>query len=230
MAAPSATVDGMWGDNFTGRRMNIHGGVDGLKAGSNTTLECSYIHDQAYFAVDPNQGGGPTHNDAIQILDGTGIHIVGNQLVAAMDQNAAIQVTQDFGAVGDLHIETNWADGGGCTFNIAHKVEPSLTDVHVIGNRFGRNSYFNCPILKSTQTTLELGRQRLGRRRHARPGPDARLTLRPVTSGLAGAAPSLAALIALSRNATGTAITAGASRGAKLFATRRQFRSPPSQG
>ena len=49
-----------------------------------------------------------------------------------------------------------FTDGGGCTFNIAHKVEPSLTDVHVIGNRFGRNSYFNCPILKSTQTTLEL--------------------------------------------------------------------------
>jgi hypothetical protein len=69
-----------------------------LKAGSNTTLECSYIHDQSSFASDPNQGGGPTHNDAIQILDGTGIHIVGNQLVAAMDQNAAIQVTQDFGA------------------------------------------------------------------------------------------------------------------------------------
>src|SRR5262245_42239240 len=87
VAAPSATVDGMWGDNFTGRRLNIHGGVDGLKAGSNSTLECSFIHDQAYFASDPNQGGGPTHNDAIQILEGTGIHIVGNQLVASRDQN-----------------------------------------------------------------------------------------------------------------------------------------------
>ena len=28
--------------------------------------------------------------------------------------------------------------------------------MHVIGNRFGRNSFYNCPILKSTQTTLEL--------------------------------------------------------------------------
>ncbi|HMF43489.1 MAG TPA: hypothetical protein VKQ32_22605, partial [Polyangia bacterium] len=107
------------------------------------------------FAVDPNQNGGPTHNDAIQILEGTGIHIVGNQLVAAMNQNAAIQVTQDFGAVGDLHMETNWADGGGCTFNISHKGAASLTDVHAIGNRFGRNSFYGCPILKSTQTTLD---------------------------------------------------------------------------
>ena len=156
VAAPSATVDGMWGDHFTGRRLNIHGGVDGLKAGADTTLECSYIHDQAYFASDPNQGGGPTHNDAIQILEGTGLHIVGNQLIAAKDQNAAIQITQDFGAVGDLHLESNWADGGGCTFNISHKGAASLTDVHLIGNRFGRNSFYDCPILKSTQTTLEL--------------------------------------------------------------------------
>jgi hypothetical protein len=154
VAAPSPTVDGMWGDNFVGRRLNIHGGVDGLKAGSNTTLECSYIHDQAYFASDPNQGGGPTHNDAIQILEGTGIHIVGNQLVASRDQNAAIQITQDFGAVGDLHMEANWADGGGCTFNISHKGATSLTGVYAVNNRFGRNSFYSCPILKSTQTTL----------------------------------------------------------------------------
>ena len=155
VASPSATVDGLWGENFIGRRLNIHGGVDGLKLGTGSTLECSYVHDLASFAVDPNQNGGPTHNDAIQILDGTGIHIVGNQLVAAMDQNAAIQVTQDFGAVGDLHMEQNWADGGGCTFNISHKGAASLTDVHAIGNRFGRNSFFDCPILKSTQTTLD---------------------------------------------------------------------------
>jgi hypothetical protein len=155
VASPSATVDGVWGQGFTGRRLNVHGGVDGLKLGSGSTLECSYVHDLSSFAVDPNQNGGPTHNDAIQILSGTAIHIVGNQLVAAMDQNAAIQVTQDFGAVGDLHMESNWADGGGCTFNISHKGAASLTDVHAIGNRFGRDSFYGCPILKSTQTTLD---------------------------------------------------------------------------
>jgi hypothetical protein len=153
VAAPSATVDGMWGTNFTARRMNIHGGVDGMKADSGDTVECSYIHDLASFASDPNQGGGPTHNDAIQILQGTGIHIVGNQLVAATDQNSAIQVTQDFGAVSDLHIERNWADGGGCTFNFAHKVLDALT-VNTANNRFGRSSFYACPILKSTKTTL----------------------------------------------------------------------------
>jgi hypothetical protein len=154
IANPSPYLDGIAGSNFTVRHANIHGGVDGMKLGSNSTVECSYIHDLVSFASDPNQGGGPTHNDAIQILSGTGIHIVGNQLVAAKDQNAAIQVTQDFGAVGDLHIESNWADGGGCTFNISHKGAATLTGVTVTNNRFGRNSFYNCPILKSTQTTL----------------------------------------------------------------------------
>jgi hypothetical protein len=153
LANPSAYLDGISGSNFTVRRANVHGGVDGMKVGSNGTVECSYIHDMTSFDSDPNQGGGPTHNDAIQILSGTGIHIVGNQLVAAKDQNSAIQVTQDFGAVGDLHIDSNWADGGGCTFNFAHKGGTSLT-LSATNNRFGRNSFYGCPILKSTQTTL----------------------------------------------------------------------------
>jgi hypothetical protein len=29
-----------------------------------------------------------------------------------------------------------------------------MTSIYVIGNRFGRNSFFNCPILLSTQTSL----------------------------------------------------------------------------
>lgn len=72
-----------------------------------------------------------------------------------MDQNSAIQITEDFGVVSDVHIESNWADGGGCTFNFSHKGQASLGDLHTKGNRFGRNSFYGCPILKSTQTTLD---------------------------------------------------------------------------
>jgi len=153
IANPSAFIDAVSGSNFTVRRANIHGGVDGMKLGSNSTVECSFIHDLASFASDPNQGGGPTHNDAIQILSGSTIRIVGNQLVVSKSQNAAIQVTEDFGPVGDLRIEANWADGGGCTFNLSHKGGTSLA-VSTANNRFGRNSFYACPILKSTQTTL----------------------------------------------------------------------------
>jgi hypothetical protein len=153
-AEPSVDVDGVSGEGFTARRLNIHGGVDGMKLGTGASVQCSYIHDLASFASDPNQGGGATHNDAIQILAGTDIQIIGNQLVAAKDQNAAIQITQDFGKVGNVRIEHNWADGGGCTFNISHNGAASLTDVFTTGNRFGRNSFYDCPILKSTKTTL----------------------------------------------------------------------------
>jgi hypothetical protein len=152
---PSVDLDGVWGSAFIARRMNIHGGVDGMKLGDGSTVECSYIHDNVSFASDPNQNGGPTHNDCIQILAGTTIHIDHNQLVASKDQNSAIQVTQDFGVVGDLHIESNWADGGGCTYNISHKGAASLTDVHTHANRFGRNSFYDCPILRSLETTLD---------------------------------------------------------------------------
>jgi hypothetical protein len=153
LAYPSAYLDGVAGSNFTVRRANIHGGVDGMKLGSNSTVECSYIHDLVTFASDPNQGGGPTHNDAIQILSGSTIRIVNNQLLASIDQNAAIQVTQDFGAVTDLSIDGNWADGGGCTFNFSHNGGTSLA-LTATNNRFGRNSFYDCPILKSTQTSL----------------------------------------------------------------------------
>ena len=105
------------------------------------------------FDHDPNQGGGPTHNDAIQILAGTTIHITGNTLLPATSQNAAIQITEDFGIVTDVHIDANFADGGGCTFNFSHKGAASLDGLTTTDNRFGRNSFFDCPILKSTQTT-----------------------------------------------------------------------------
>lgn len=152
-SAPTVYMDGVWASGATLRRMDIQGGVDGVKAGSGTTIEYSYIHDLVSFDSDPNQGGGATHNDCIQILDGDVLRVTGNQLVAGTDQNAAIQVTQDFGPVTDLVIANNWADGGGCTFNFSHNGGDSLA-VTTQDNRFGRNSYYDCPILKSTQTTL----------------------------------------------------------------------------
>lgn len=150
---PSVYLDGVWADNTTVRRANIHGSVDGMKVGSHASVEYSYIHDVVSFASDPNQGGGPTHNDAIQILAGTDIHLLGNALIVGKDQNAGLQVTQDFGAVTNLLVEGNFANGGGCTFNLSHKGAASLA-VTTHDNRFGRNSFYDCPVLKSTQTTL----------------------------------------------------------------------------
>jgi hypothetical protein len=153
---PAATIDGLWLKNTTVLRANVHGTVDGIKADSNSVIRQSYIHDMQWFASDPNQGGGETHNDAIQILNGSGITIDGNNLATAgKDPNSAIQITQDFGPTSHVTITNNWADYGGCTFNFAHKVGSSMSIGPVTGNRFGRHQGFsNCDILISSKTTL----------------------------------------------------------------------------
>jgi hypothetical protein len=151
---PNACLDGVWATDVTLLRMNIHGTVDGIKADDNTTVQDSWIHDLTPFASDPNQGGGPTHNDAIQTLGGTNILVKHNAMNPGKDGNAAYQVTQDFGKVGTITITGNFVDGGGCTLNLSSKGGGPMGGVSVTSNRFGRGSEFNCPILISTQTTL----------------------------------------------------------------------------
>jgi hypothetical protein len=154
---PNACLDGIWATSALIVRVNVHGTVDGLKAFDNVTLQDSWVHDLSYFASDPNQNGGPTHNDTVQTYEGNR-HIVlrHNTLNPGAHGNAAYQVTQDGGQPStDLHVEGNFLDGGGCTLNFAHKGGPApMTGIYVVDNRFGRNSAFKCPILLSTQTTL----------------------------------------------------------------------------
>lgn len=160
--APSnatACMDGAWLSNATLVRVNIHGAVDGIKAYDNVTVQDSYIHDLAYFAVDPNQGGGETHNDGLQSYEcNTNVLISHNNIDLATTQtaNAAYQITQDAGrACANIVITNNWLDGGGCTINVAHKVLASLSGVSITGNRFGHNQGFgNCTVLLSTRSIL----------------------------------------------------------------------------
>lgn len=153
---PNACLDGIRGSNLTMVGLNIHGVVDGIKAGANVLLQDSYIHDLSWFASDPNQGGGETHNDAVQSFGTRNITLRHNTLLAGSQGNAAWQVTQDDGGTAtSLRVENNWLDGGGCTLNFAHKGGPTpMTGIHIVGNRFGRGSTHDCPILISTQTRL----------------------------------------------------------------------------
>ena len=156
-SSPSPCLDGIWALNATLLRMNIHGAVDGVKAYDNVTLQDSWVHDLSWFASDPNQGGGATHNDDVQTYEGNQhITLRHNTMSPGPRGNAAYQVTQDGGKVAtDLHIDGNWLDGGGCTLNFAHKGGPTpMTGIYVTNNRFGRGSTFQCPILISTKTVL----------------------------------------------------------------------------
>jgi hypothetical protein len=157
---PSPCLDGAWASNTTMLRVNIHNSNDGVKAFDNVTIQDSYIHDMVFFANDPNQGptgGDGTHNDGVQTYEGNK-HIIlrHNTIATGAEANSAYQVTQDFGAVAtDLHIENNWLDYGGCSLNFSHKGGPTpMTGIYIVGNRFGKHSFYNCPILISTQTVL----------------------------------------------------------------------------
>ncbi len=158
VAVPAPTVDAMSVANATLVRLNIHDGVDGIKLGANSVVKASWIHSLRHFASDPSQGGRPTHNDAIQILGGSHIRVLGNYLFGSRSDNSALQVTQDGALVSDLVVSGNWADGGGCTFNFSSHGPAGQTlsmNVTATSNRFGHNTLFaSCPIVTDLSTTL----------------------------------------------------------------------------
>jgi hypothetical protein len=154
-ASPNACLDGVWATATTLTRVNIHGTVDGVKAGNDVVVQDSWIHDLAHYSAGA-PGGGQTVNDAVDTRGKRRITLRHNVLHAGPSGNAAYQVTQEGGASGDLRVENNWLDGGLCILNFAHRGggPTPLTGIAVVNNRFGRGSKFVCPILVSTQTTL----------------------------------------------------------------------------
>jgi len=151
---PSVYIDGIRGANYTVTRTNIHGTVDTAKViGNNATIQNSWLHDTVHYLVDPAQGGGPSHNDGVQVLNGTKIRILNNTITGA--DNSGLQVTQGNGAVSDLWFNGNWADGGGCTANINNYPLASMDAVVVNDNRFGHATRVaNCPIIATRATSL----------------------------------------------------------------------------
>jgi hypothetical protein len=152
-ANPAATIDSIAAANTSIFRAHIRGGVDGVKANSNTLIQDSYIHGMNYFASDPNQGGGPTHNDGVQSFAGaTNVVLRHNtiDLSSTKDANAAWQ-----SSASSSRVENNFLDGGGCILNFAHQsARGAIGGIAVVNNRFGRHSSFDCPILLSTQASL----------------------------------------------------------------------------
>jgi len=151
---PSVWIDGVKGANFTVRRVNIHGTTDNVKVhGDNVTVEDSWLHDSVYLASDPNQNGGPTHNDVVQVLGGRNIRILGNSLSGGYA--SGVQVTQDYSATTDLVIQDNWIDGGMCSININHKKLTGMSGITVTDNRFGRSQRMaGCAIIATKATGL----------------------------------------------------------------------------
>jgi len=128
------------------------GGADEAAGGGDGGRHGCPARNPSWFASDPNQGGGATHDDGVQSFEGDSkITLRRNNidLSSSKQANAAWQ-----NSATDAHVENNWLDGGGCTLNFAHRNNQPLTGIYVVGNRFGRHSFYSCPILISTKTTL----------------------------------------------------------------------------
>lgn len=119
--------------NYTARRLNIHGMADGLKADANVLIEDSWIHDLS--------NGNGEHNDGVQSSGGANVTIRHNSISGA--SNAAVMAGPDFGdAVVNLRIENNLLAGGGYTLNLRGTGALQPTGTRVTGNCFIRNAAY----------------------------------------------------------------------------------------
>jgi hypothetical protein len=146
-AHPTVWQDGVKGSDFTLRRVYVTGNVDSVKIqGNNVTVESSLLENTTYYSSDPNQGGGPTHNDNIQIQEGSNLRIIGNTIRRAT--NFAILGSADMGDTPGLLVSGNWLDGGHCTVKIQELNGHQLTGAQVVNNKFGPNrAVQSCPIV-----------------------------------------------------------------------------------
>lgn len=150
---PSVYLDGIKGWDFTARRVHVVGGVDSIKIhGDNVTIADSLLENTKWFASDPYQKGGPTHNDNVQILKGRNLKITGNTIRGA--QNFAVLGAANQGAVPNLTVRANWLDGGHCTLKL-QTMHDYLLSATVTDNLFGPNRKVSyCPIQSLDGVTL----------------------------------------------------------------------------
>lgn len=158
-AYPSVYFDGIKGWDFTARRVHVVGNVDSVKIhGDNVTIEDSLLENTVYYAKDPAQNGGPTHNDNVQILKGSNLKILRNTIRGAT--NFAILGGAEQGDV-SLTVSDNYLDGGHCTLKLQVKNGRSQT-AKVTGNSFGPNriakscAFTSYPAVKLTESGNKL--------------------------------------------------------------------------
>lgn len=151
---PTNKMDGIDGGNMTLRRVEINGGVDGVHVWKdNVRVESSWIHGMDYYTVGSNAGGGPSHNDGIQIMGGANDRIIGNRIEGAT--NASIMVTQGAAATSALEIRSNFLNEGNCTVNINPTQRPMTPTYTLTDNVFGGASGIaNCPVVIKPGTNL----------------------------------------------------------------------------
>lgn len=150
---PSVWIDGIKGSDFIARRVHVVGGVDSVKIhGDNVQVLNSLLENTTYFASDPSQNGGATHNDNVQILEGANITISNNSIRGAT--GFAVLGAANLADVPNLNVTGNWLDGGYCTVKMQSMNGHTLTAT-AKNNKFGPNrTISNCPFVAETDVNL----------------------------------------------------------------------------
>ena len=151
----SPWINGIIGHNFTVRRTEIANVIDSVHiTGSNVTVENSWLHGNLFYAQDPNQKGGPSHADSIQIQGGSNMTFRGNTIDGAY--SSAMQTTQDRAAVSNVTVSGNKIDGGGCSINIAiGTTYGPIKGFNTANNVFGTaQRHARCAIVAPTTVTV----------------------------------------------------------------------------
>ncbi len=148
----SPHVRGVIGHGLTMTRVDVHSVTDQLMlTGGDVLVQDSWLHDNLHWEKDANFGGGPTHDDNVQIAAGSNIRLLRNVLEGT--HNAAVMVTQDRGAVRDLQLVGNRIGGGGCSVNLAEKSVGPLAGLVLTDNVFDRTQvHRGCAIIADAGT------------------------------------------------------------------------------
>ena len=145
--------DGVKGSDFTLNRVHVTGNVDSVKVHGegNVLIQNSLLENTVYYASDPNQGGKPTHNDGVQIINGSNIRLLNNTIRG--QQGMPVLGAANKGNT-SVVVKGNWLDGGHCTVKVEEK-NGYQVDAVLAENKFGPNrAYSKCMINATTGSTV----------------------------------------------------------------------------
>jgi len=128
-------VNSTSGASATFTRLHIHDCDDNIKRGANTDLFDSYIH--GYIIT------GGSHNDGLQISDGSNMITDGNRIDGPYQgQTSAMIVKADFGLIDNVTITNNRLSGGAYTLYVRKGTSfATPTNVTITGNTFEKESF-----------------------------------------------------------------------------------------
>lgn len=153
---PSTQWNAVAGHDYTVRRCNVYGTVDGFAAHNttypaqqaNVLIESSWVHDLHCWTPDPGHSDNRTHNDCIQIHGNGGVTIRGNNFTsnpgvtsaAGLGGMSCIMLTPGVSVAPNNVVEDNWFDYGTACLNLNRKdTSDTATSMLVQRNRFGRH-------------------------------------------------------------------------------------------